>query len=133
VVEFVDLYPTVIELAGLPLPAGREGRSLTPLLEDPERRWNGAAVTQILRPADDRLPQPVMGRSIRTERWRYTEWDEGREGRELYDHRLDAHEFVNLAEEATPEMEALIRALKARMEGRARGTVPPSPVGPGRL
>jgi iduronate 2-sulfatase len=38
-----------------------------------------------------------MGRSVRSERYRYTEWDEGREGSELYDHENDPHEFRNLA------------------------------------
>ena len=48
-----------------------------PLLRDPLAEWEGGAVTQILRPADDRLAAPVMGRSLRTDRWRYTKWNGG--------------------------------------------------------
>ncbi len=55
VVEFVDIFPTTLDLAGLPQPSGREGRSLRGLLTDPDRAWDGVALTQILRPADDRL------------------------------------------------------------------------------
>jgi uncharacterized sulfatase len=74
IVEFVDLYPTVAEWCGLRGPAELAGRSLAPLLRLPESRWEGAAFTQILRPGAGR---PVMGRSVRTDRWRYTEWAGG--------------------------------------------------------
>jgi iduronate 2-sulfatase len=85
VVEFMDIFPPS------PIsPRSRhphlDGRSLRPLLNDPAKEWDGAAITQILRPADDRLPAMVMGRSIRTERWRFTEWNGGADGLELYDH-----------------------------------------------
>ena len=58
-----------------------------------------------------------MGRSVRTERCRYTEWDEGRAGAELYDHDRDAQEMRNLASEASQasvvaEMKALLGAAK---------------------
>jgi len=133
VVEFVDIYPTVLETAGLPVPEGLAGRSLKPLLEDPLAAWDGAAVTQILRPADDRLPEPVMGCSIRTERWRYTEWDEGRSGVELYDHRGDPMEFNNLAIEPNAEARAVIEKLRPRLRAKASGKVPTTPFNPPRL
>ena len=44
--------------------------------------------------------QPIMGRSVRTERWRYTEWDEGRQGTELYDHNADPREMKNLVSDS---------------------------------
>ena len=74
IVEFVDIYPTLTDLAGLKNPKGLEGRSLKPLLQNPFAEWNGTAITQVLRPADNRLTKPVMGRSIRTDRWRYSDW-----------------------------------------------------------
>jgi len=135
IVEFVDLYPTLVEAAGIGSPEGDElaGRSLLPLLADPLAPWEGGAVTQVLRPADDRLAEPVMGRSLRTERWRYTEWDEGRAGRELYDHWADPGEFRNLALDPRPEDLAVIEALHPLLEAKARGTAPESPFNPARL
>ncbi|MGH7957235.1 MAG: sulfatase/phosphatase domain-containing protein, partial [Opitutaceae bacterium] len=131
VVEFVDIYPTVADLCGLKPPVAIAGRSLRPLLVDPAMKWNGQAITQILRPADSRLPQAVMGRSIRTDRWRYTEWDEGRSGIELYDHASDPREHTNLA--TNPQHAEQCRDLRARLVSHAQGTTPPTPFNPARL
>ena len=70
VVEFVDIYPTLVELAELTQKPSQTlaGRSLVPLLEKPNAPWDSYAITQILRPADDRLETQVMGCSIKTER-----------------------------------------------------------------
>jgi hypothetical protein len=95
-VELVDLYPTLAELCGIEA-KGAEGKSLKPLLDDPEAKWDKPAFTQVARgPANNRFP----GRSIRTERWRYTEWDEGKKGAQLYDHDSDPKEYKNLADDA---------------------------------
>lgn len=136
IVEFVDLYPTLVDLAGLPAPPGQKlaGRSLRPLLADPIRGdWGGSAITQILRPADDRLKTPVMGRSIRTHRWRYTEWAEGEAGIELYDHYGDPNEFHNLAVEPDAEARAVIEKLRPQLRSRASGKVPTTPFNQPRL
>jgi uncharacterized sulfatase len=127
----VDLYPTLAERAGLAPPAGLDGRSLRPLLDDPTASWDSQALTQILRPADSRFAQTVMGRSVRTERWRYTEWNEGRDGLELYDHTNDPQEFRNLATD--PAHAAVASELRTRFGSRARGTAPASNVNPARL
>ena len=118
-VEFIDIYPTVAAIAGLAVPAGIGGRSLVPLLADPGRTWDHAAFTQILRPGNG---TPVMGRSVRTARWRYTEWAGGEAGAELYDHDADQQEFTNLA--ARPEWAATRAQLRELFRGRARADVP---------
>ena len=98
----MDIYPTLTELAGLPTPKQVEGRSLRNFwITHYPMEWNRNY--QVLRPADDRLKDPVMGRSIRTERWRYSDWGEGKYGEELYDHFADPMEFKNLALNPTKE------------------------------
>ncbi|MGH8699837.1 MAG: sulfatase, partial [Burkholderiales bacterium] len=102
-VEFVDIYPTLAELGGLPAPAHLQGRSFVALLDQPQRAWKRAAYTQVQR-------GKVAGYSMRTERWRYTEWDEGRQGTELYDHQRDPGEYRNLAQEA--KFAAIVKQMK---------------------
>ncbi len=133
VVEFLDVYPTLVELADLKKPAHLEGRSLAPLLEDPLKAWQGEAITQILRPADTRLNEPVMGCSIRTDRWRFTEWAEGRQGTELYDHHTDPKEFHNLSIKPDTSALAVIQNLRKRLRAKASGQVPTTPFNPSRL
>lgn len=133
VVEFVDIFPTLADLASLKPPASLDGRSLRPLLNDPVREWDGIAITQILRPADDRLPAMVMGRSIRAERWRFTEWNGGADGLELYDHEKDPHEFHNRAHLPNAEASAMMKQLHAKFEGRATDQPRSSLVNPKRL
>jgi arylsulfatase A-like enzyme len=96
-VEYVDIYPTLCDLAGLQRPDGLEGTSFAPLLEDPSRPWKKAAFSQYPRGAKS------MGYTMRTDRYRYTEWvtrDAKREvlARELYDHQADPLETANVAE-----------------------------------
>ena len=111
-VELLDLYPTLTGLAGLPHYARNEGTSLESLLRNPAARiWTKPALSQIR-----------GGRSVRTERWRYTEWEEGRLGRELYDHRIDPQERNNLAE--NPRFAATVAELRALLP---RGSVEKRP------
>jgi len=118
-VELVDLQPTLAELCGLPAPGGAEGRSLAPLLADPAPAWDHPAFTQV---AHGR----IMGRSIRTQRWRYTEWDGGKGGAELYDHDADGHEYVNLA--ADPRHADTVAELKSALH-KQFAFAPPLPAG----
>jgi iduronate 2-sulfatase len=91
-VELLDLYPTLADLCGLKPPENLEGRSLRPLLTAPDTAaWDKPAVTQVWH------NRKAWGYSMRTERWRYTEWIEGKAGRELYDHANDPDEVHNLA------------------------------------
>lgn len=88
-VELIDIYPTLVQLAGLPAYSRNEGESLTPLLAKPQdRSWTKPALSQVR-----------GGRSVRTERWRYTEWEGGKKGRELYDHKRDPGETRNLVDD----------------------------------
>jgi len=115
-VELIDLYPTLVELCGVPAPSNLEGTSFVRLLEEPNRPWKKAAFTQVLRDKADKPvgnldgpPEGVMGRSVRTERFRYTEWG-GPAIAELYDHDRDPHELHNLASD--PEQRPTIAELR---------------------
>jgi uncharacterized sulfatase len=114
-VELLDLYPTLADLCGLTPPARLEGKSLRPLLRDPNASWDLPAFTQVTRKGG------VMGRSIRTEQWRYTEWDSGKKGKELYDQNADPHEYHNLAKD--PQYAKTVAELSARL-GKDKGPVP---------
>jgi iduronate 2-sulfatase len=127
VVELLDVYPTLMAMAGLKPPRQKlEGRSLVPLLENPRAEWNHAALTQTPRRVQGR---DVMGYSVRTERWRYTEWGvNGEHGRELYDHDADPREHTNLAHGGSTSHEGVVRELKQRMETlKAVSSAPASP------
>jgi uncharacterized sulfatase len=133
IVEFVDIYPTLGGLAKIQVPNDLDGRDLTPLLNDPIAEWEGHAVTQILRPVDNRLNEPVMGCSIRTHRYRFTEWGEGKHGVELYDHQVDPREFNNLAANPDEKAKAVIARLRPLLRAKASGKTPTSPFNPKRL
>lgn len=133
IVEFVDIYPTLTQLAGVKSPTRLEGQSLLPLLNSPTASWDGNAVTQVLRPADDRLNEPVMGCSIRTSRYRYTEWGEGQHGVELYDHHADPSEFDNLAHHPDAAARAVMSRLSGLLNKKASGKTPQTPFNPARL
>ncbi|MFO7692826.1 MAG: sulfatase [Vicinamibacterales bacterium] len=133
-VEFVDIYPTVAELAGLPVPPALEGASLVPLMATPDRPWKQAVFSQFLRDGTWMAPDgvPYMGYAIRTESHRYVEWRRWPGGElaavELYDERVDPQENENLA--ARPEHAALLRELAAALEKARkdpRAFNPPAP------
>jgi len=85
--EMVDFYPTLAELCGLKAPSYLSGVSLVPALKDPEAKPRRAALTHY-----------ANGYSLRTDRWRYTEWgNDGEDGAELYDCKADPGEMNNLA------------------------------------
>lgn len=133
IVEFIDIYPTLTSLASVKAPDNLAGRDLSPLLQDPLKDWDGLAVTQVLRPQDDRLKTMVMGCSIRSDRWRYTEWAEGTAGVELYDHHADPMEFHNLAIHPDESATKAIKRLQPELRSRASGKIPTVPVNQSRL
>ena len=88
--EFIDIYPSLSELAGLPLPEHLQGRSFVPLLRSPEHEWKTEAIGRFRN-----------GDTIRTDRFRYTEYTDGKRkflARMLYDHESDPNENVNVSE-----------------------------------
>ncbi|WP_182866842.1 sulfatase [Stieleria mannarensis] len=103
IVELLDLYPTLADLCGLERPDGLEGVSLKPLIDGVADKVKDAALTQHPRPSYYRHPMDAMGHSVRTDRFRYTEWrshDDGALiGAELYDHNVDPAESVNRVDE----------------------------------
>jgi iduronate 2-sulfatase len=100
-------------------PPQLEGTSFVPLLKDPLCKWKGAAFTQVLMPAE---PKDVMGRALRTDRWRYIEWDEGKQGTQLYDHENDPHEYTNLTTDS--QHAATVKKLSVQLKEGWRKILP---------
>lgn len=127
IVELVDLYPTLAELSGLPLPAHLEGTSFALLLAAPDRPWKTAAFSQYPRSAGGRYNPATdpMGRSVRTARHRYTEWTGPggeRVGTELYDLSSTAGEQQNIANESAQR--DLVARLSSQLAAGWRGALP---------
>jgi len=116
VVEILDLYPTLADLAGLDRPAHLAGLSLEPLLRDANAPGKGWAVSQY-HALTSHDPGPWFGESLRTDNWLYTEWrqpDGALRARMLYDHDDDPAENVNIAETVDP---AIANELSERLRG----------------
>jgi iduronate 2-sulfatase len=92
--ELVDVYPTLADLCGLNAPDYLAGRSLKPQLNDPKQTGKSAVFTQVRRGAMNMF---FKGYAMRTDRYRYIEWDSGKRGAQLYDHETDPQEMHNLA------------------------------------
>jgi arylsulfatase A-like enzyme len=123
-VEFVDVYPSLCELAGLPLPEHLEGKSFAPLLENPGRAWKKAAFSQYPRAHDG---VQLMGYSMRTDRHRFTAWvhrnDHSKiDAIELYDHQTDPQENNNLA--GVADYKTLVDQLTTQWRAGWRGALP---------
>ena len=101
VAELADLYPTIAELCGLPPPDHLAGESAVPALRDVSHPGKAAALTVAWSRAGalhrELRGEKVLGHSIRTSRYRYTEWSRGERGAELYDYDSDPEERRNLA------------------------------------
>jgi arylsulfatase A-like enzyme len=112
-VEFVDIYPALCELSGLPVPHHIEGDSFVPLMNNPGQPWKKAAFSQYPR------GQNRMGYTMKTDQYRYTEWvtrDGNREilARELYDHAKDPAENINVVDD--PVYQTIVPELAAMMQ-----------------
>ena len=118
IVELVDVYPTLMALCGLPAEKGLDGASLEPALADPRASPKVGAFSVVTRSG------PHLGRSVRTDRFRFNEWPDG--SRELYDHERDPHEVLNLARDL--RQAETVAWMKTLLEARAAATPPPPPV-----
>ena len=119
IAESIDIYPTLCALTDLPIPATVEGRSLVPLLTDPTLAWSGAAFSRFRK-----------GDSLRTDRYRYSEYHDESSGeylgRMLYDLKLDPLENHNISEQ--PAQEELVARLAEQLEEKRLATAkPPNP------
>ena len=115
-VGLVDLYPTLAGLCRVKAPDNLQGQSLVPMLKDPAVPGRGWALSQVSR--GGRKQGRFFGYTLRTPRWRYTEWADGRQGRELYDHDSDPRELVNLADDPAQ------RETVARLSTQLREAIP---------
>ena len=122
-VGLVDLYPTLAELCGVKAPRNLQGQSLAAMLQDPSQAGRGWTLSQVSR-GGGRQGGRFFGYTIRTPRWRYTEWDSGDKGRELYDHDADPRELTNLADQA--EHAGTIKQLSPQLRSAVGKTFPAS-------
>lgn len=110
ITELIDLYPTLAELSGLTPPPGLQGKSLLPLLKNPiSDDWKKRLAFTVSRSG---------GESIRTSKWRFTQWDHGKGGMELYDLQEDPAEFNNLAMD--PKHSTQLESMKKQLEATRR-------------
>ena len=145
-VELVDIFPTLCEACQLPIPTELEGQSMLPVIEDSAREWKSAVFSQIRRRPirnyyhnntlqsltgiDLAVDESVDGYSMRTERYRYTEWAgysaQGEKiadlGAELYDYQTDPDETINVA--SFPENAELVTHLSEQLRAGWRAFLP---------
>jgi arylsulfatase A-like enzyme len=110
-IEFIDIYPTLCELADLPYPAHLQGKSFAPLMDNPNMDWKEAAFSQYPRRDE------IMGYSMRTNRYRLNCWyDSIGEviATELYDHLVDPGENINIADD--PSIKPLVKELQDKLK-----------------
>jgi len=132
--EFVDIYPTLCEMANFPVPEYLQGTSLVPLLKDPDLEWKTAAYSQFLLGRYGRtktIKGEQMGYAMRTDRYRYVEWYDWIEEEkkadvlifsELFDHQIDPQENINLA--ADPQYKEIVELLSQQLKMGWRYSIP---------
>lgn len=122
IVELVDIYPTLVDLCGLPVPEDLDGVSLRPLLENPHGEWNRPAYT-----VWNERGKGITGVSVRTERWRYAEFFGLGAGAYLTDPVNDPHELSNLVND--PQFKDVVTELHQLaadyVEGKTELSAPP--------
>ncbi len=124
-VSLLDLFPTLCALTHVTPPSNLQGQDLQPMLQNPDTAGRGWALSQVARGAG---AARFFGYSLRTSRWRYTEWKDGTEGIELYDHDHDPEEMHNLAHDET--LTATRAELAQKLRDAIRHSFPPSGIPP---
>ena len=115
-VEFVDIYPTLCEACQLPIRGALEGFSAMPIIQQPTLPWKTGAFSQLRRAG-------LNGNTIRTQRYRYTEWGmNGERGIELYDYEADPDETINVAD--LPENAELVATLSEQLRAGWQSALP---------
>ncbi|UCD27330.1 MAG: sulfatase-like hydrolase/transferase, partial [Planctomycetota bacterium] len=118
-IEFVDLYPTLVDLCNLKAPHKFEGTSFVPLLSECNRPWKKAAFTVVQRGPE----QEITCKAVRSERWRYSEWNDPNQN-ELYDLKNDPNEWYNLAKD--PQYADTVERMRELLNGGWKEAVPVS-------
>ena len=113
--ELLDIFPTLLELAGLPKDETQEGQSLVPLMKNPKREWKHPAITSF----------GLGNYSIRSTNYRFIQYFDG--SRELYDLRDDPHEWKNLI--GDPEMKKIIQELSSFIPQKQHPILPGNSTG----
>jgi uncharacterized sulfatase len=127
-VEFVDIFPTITDLCGVPTPKDVEGLSLAPLLQNPELPWKKAAFVITARSEEGtakkhRDPKTdVLARSVRTDRYVFNDWGDHK-SYELYDHQTDPNEYVNLAQD--PKHADVVKEMSEMLKAGWKAALPP--------
>jgi arylsulfatase A-like enzyme len=124
-IELTDIYPSLCELSSLPIPDALEGSTFGPLFDDPDRIWKRAVFSQY--PREIPGVGPGTGYSMRTNRFRYTEWrvpGTPFKAVELYDYVDDPHEMTNIA--AQPRNASLVNGLAGMLQEGWRSSFPPT-------
>ncbi len=137
-VGLIDLYPTLAAMCGVKAPANLQGQNLAPILKDTKQMGRGWVLSQVVRGGGFKRAgasaargddgKRIFGYSLRTPRWRYTEWDAGKEGHELYDHDADPKELTNLADKA--DQAATVAELSAQIREAVKASFPKNGVTP---
>lgn len=121
-VEFVDIYPSLCELAGIELPAHLQGLSFVPVVDNPDMKWKEGAISYWPSVGRTDPSKVIMGYTVQTLRYRYTEWIKESSGellaRDLFDHQTDPDENESIAN--NPANKALINELSALLD-RGKG------------
>jgi len=126
--EFVDIYPTLCEMANLEVPEYLQGKSVVPLFENTEKKWKTAAYSQFLQGRFGRAKKEYqgheyMGYAMRTDRYRYVEWYEWDKDKnirgafldvELYDHSTDPQENTNIARDSSNNL--IVESLSTQLK-----------------
>src|SRR5262249_39718096 len=105
----IDIAPTLLELAGAPVPKSIQGRSLLPLFKDPKAPWRTAFLTEYFQ--EKQYPRVPTWQAVRTEQWKYIHYVDLQGVDELYDLKADQYEMKNLIKEASAQ--SALKAMQA--------------------